>query len=68
MYSRDARVYTYPTEAYVGVYNATDGDATVYLPEDGIYRDLIEDGLYTCKEGKLCLPQKPIRAYLLVKE
>ena len=61
-------MYTYPTEAFVGVYNATAGDATVYLPEDGVYRDLIENGTYECQNGKLCLPPKPIRAYLLVKE
>lgn len=68
VYSRDALVYTYPTEAFVGVYNATAGDATVYLPEDGVYRDLIENKCYNCLQGKLRLPLKPIRAYLLVKE
>ena len=68
VYSRDALVYTYPTEAFVGVYNATAGDATVYLPEDGVYHDLIENKCYNCLQGKLRLPLKPIRAYLLVKE
>ena len=68
VHSRDALVYTYPTKAFVGVYNATDGDATVYLPEDGLYRDLIEGEYYECCKGRLCLPRKPIRAYLLVKE
>lgn len=68
VYSRDPLVYTYPTEVFVGVYNATAGDATVYLPEDGVYRDLIENGAYKCQNGKLCLPPKPIRAYLLIKE
>ena len=68
VHSKIARVYTYPTDSFLGVYNATEADATVYLPEDGVYRDLIENGVYECRNGKLCLPRKPIRAYLLVKE
>ena len=68
VYSQSARVYTYPTNSFLGVYNATEADATVCLPQDGTYLDLIENKRYTCQQGKLCLPLKPIRAYLLVKE
>lgn len=68
VYSRNDRVYTYPTEGYIGVYNATEEAATVHLPADGIYRDLIENICYDCKQGKLSLPPKSIRAYLFVKE
>ena len=68
VHSRTARVYTYPTEAFLGVYNATEADATVYLPHDGTYFDMVEGGRYECRNGTLTLPQKPIRAYLLVKE
>ena len=68
IYSRTARVYTYPTDSFLGVYNATEAEATVYLPQDGTYLDLIENKRYECLKGKLRLPSKPIRAYLLVKE
>mgnify|MGYP003294759568 CR=1 FL=1 len=31
-------------------------------------KDLIEENIYQCKNGKLALPKKDINAYLLVKE
>ena len=68
VYSHHDRVYVYPNSAAVGVYNATDADAVVCLPEDGGYRDLIEGGQYQCENGSVRLPLKPIRAYLLIKE
>ncbi|MBO5052162.1 MAG: hypothetical protein J6D31_08205 [Clostridia bacterium] len=68
VYSDNDRVYVYPNSASVGVYNATDGDTVIHLPEDGVYMDMIEGRRYTCKDGNLHLAQKPIRSYLLIKE
>jgi len=68
VYSRNSRVYAYPNSATVGVYNATEEEAIISLPEDGRYRDLIENESFSCENGTLSLPPKPIRAYLLVKE
>lgn len=68
VYSNHDRVYVYPNSTAVGVYNATDANAVIHLPQDGRYRDLIEGGHYECKNGIAVLPLKPIRAYLLIKE
>jgi hypothetical protein len=68
VYSDNNRVYVYPNSASVGVYNATDEDAIIHLPEDGVYIDMIEGGRYTCKDGNLYLAKKSIRSYLLIKE
>ena len=68
VHSHDPHVYTYPTASFLGVYNATETDATVTLPLDGQYRDLIEGGRYECRNGTMTLPKKPIRAYLFIKE
>ena len=46
---------------------ATDSDALVFVREDGRYIDLIEGGEYLAEGGRLILPLKPIRAYLLIK-
>lgn len=68
VYSDDSSVYVYPNSASIGVYNATEEDAMIRLPEDGVYKDMIEGGRYLCKDGKMQLEKKPIRAYLLVRE
>ena len=68
VYSYSNCVYVYPNSASVGVYNATEEDAVICLPEDGAYVDRIEGGRYKCTNGKLRLEQKPIRAFLLTKE
>ena len=67
LFSRDPHVYTYANRAFLGVYNATDGDAAVSVPQDGIYDDRIEGGTYRSENGVLILPQKDIRAYLLIR-
>ena len=67
VYSEEKRVYVYANTATVGVYNATDSDAVISVREDGVYKDLIEGGEYVASCGKLTLPTKPIRAYLLRK-
>ena len=66
LYSDNPHVYTYANEAFLGVYNATDADAAVALP-DGRYTDLVTDELFTAKNGRLTLPRRDMRAYMLVK-
>lgn len=68
LYSRDSRVYTYPRTESIGIYNASGGDATVYLPEDGAYRDLITGQLFRCEHGQLNIKNRELNAHLLVKE
>ena len=68
LYSRNPRVYTYANTAFLGVYNAAEEDAVVYVKEDGVYFDHIEGGRYRSENGVLTLPAKPIRAHLLQKQ
>ncbi len=69
LYSNDPQVYTYANTSFLGVYTASDHDAAVFVREPGVYRDLIEGGIYRTKyDGMLTLPLKPIRAYLLLRE
>ena len=68
IYSRDERAYVYPNSTTVGAYNATDSTAEICLPTDGLYRDLIEGGIYECKNQRLTWKPKTIRAYLFMKE
>jgi hypothetical protein len=67
-YSDTPKVYTYVNASMIGVYNATDAEATVTVPTDGAYRDVITDQVFCSNEKKLCLPLRPLRAYLLVKD
>ena len=68
VYSDNPRVYTYVNSAMLGVYNAADADAEISVPADGVYRDRIGGGTYASENGVLRLPQKALRAYLLVRE
>lgn len=68
LYSRDSRVYTYPRKESIGIYNASGGDATVYLPEDGTYRDLITGEIFCCLQGQLNIKARELNAFLLAKE
>ena len=68
LYSREPLVYTYANRAFLGVYNATDEDAAVSVPEDGIWRDLIGGETFRCENGTLTLPRRELRAYLLCRE
>lgn len=65
IYSDKTTVYTYTNSLITGVYNATDSDCEINLTKDGSYKDLIEGGVYLCKNGKLVLPKKSINAYML---
>lgn len=68
VYSNDNRVYTYVNSEIIGVYNASGGDAVVYLKDDGTYTDLIGNTELKCKDGKLKIPQREINAFILVKD
>lgn len=68
LYSETPRVYTYVNADAVGVYNATEEAAQIFVREDGIYRDQIEGGLYESHNNVLMLPKKPLRAWLLTRE
>ncbi len=68
LYNRDPLVYTYANRAFLGVYNATDADAVVAVPEDGVWRDLIGGASYRSENGTLTLPRKELRAFLLLRQ
>jgi len=63
--SDDERVYVYPNEAFLGVYNATDGDASVRVRRDGAYRDLLTGETFSAQDGRIVLPRRTLRAYML---
>ena len=65
-YSDRPDVYIYVKRAFVGVYNASDTDAIITVGRDGVYRDLIGGGEFTAVNGRLKLPWRELRAYLLV--
>ncbi|MBQ8401098.1 MAG: hypothetical protein IJX14_04120, partial [Clostridia bacterium] len=65
LYSEDAKVYTYANQAFLGVYNAAEKDAAVFVKTDGLYCDLISGETFRAENGKLKLPQRDICAYLL---
>lgn len=67
VYSRSSQVYTYVNSTAIGVYNASGSDAVLHLPEDGVYRDLISGQSFLCENGRLCIPNGEINAFLLVK-
>ena len=67
VYSDDPLVYTYVNKSAIGVYNATEHDAVINVPEDGTYKDLIEDITFVSKNGRLTLPKRSLRAFLLLK-
>ena len=68
IYSENPLVYTYANKGAIGVYNATDTDAVISVPEDGIYTDKITDTDFWAKGGKLTLPKRVLNAYLLVRK
>ncbi|MBR2037488.1 MAG: hypothetical protein IKA09_07125 [Lachnospiraceae bacterium] len=68
IYSEHDKVYTYVNDASLGVYNATEEAATVYLKEDGYYKDLLSGQCMMCKKGKIVLEPRELRAWLLVRQ
>ncbi|MBO5224153.1 MAG: hypothetical protein J6C23_06560 [Clostridia bacterium] len=67
-YSNENKVYTYPTQNALGVYNATDSDAVINVKENGVYVDKITDEKFVASKNILVLPKRDMKAYLLVKE
>ena len=67
IYSNDPLVYTYVNADAIGVFNATDKDATLNVAVDGVYVDMVTDEEFTAQNGILTLPWRTLRAYLLVK-
>ena len=68
LYSGHPKVYTYANNAFLGVYNATEADAVVSVKTDGMYYDYISGETFRAENGILTLPQRDIRAYLLMRK
>jgi hypothetical protein len=66
LYSENPLVYAYVNAGAVGVYNATEQDAVVLLP-DGAYVDMYTRETFHAQQGRLVLPLRALRAYLLVR-
>jgi hypothetical protein len=67
-YSVEPRVYTYVNAQAIGVYNATDTAAEIFVREDGEYVDKLTGENFLAVDGKITLAFREFRAYLLVKE
>lgn len=68
VYSDVNKVYVYPNSNFIGVYNGTDQDANIHVPQNGVYRDLICGDLYKTENNLLKLSKRDIKAFLLVRE
>ena len=68
LYSEEPLFYTYANSAFIGAYNATDEGAILHVPEDGTYSDLIGGEIYPSENGRLRLPKRDLRAFLLMKQ
>lgn len=68
LYSRNSWVYTYVNSVMTGAYNAAGAYAQIYLPEDGIYSELISGRDFICKNGIIELKKQNINAFLFVKQ
>ena len=67
VYSTNPSVYTYVNADAVCVYNASDTDAVLFVPLDGVYIDQITNEAFTAERGILRLPLRGLRAYLLMR-
>lgn len=65
VYSEEPRVYTYVNAGAICVYNATDADANISVQRDGTYTDRITGERFVSDNGRLTLPLRKLRAYLL---
>jgi hypothetical protein len=68
IYSESPHVYVYPNADAVCVYNATECAAVISEIEDGEYTDRITMERFLAKDGRLVLPPRELRAYILLKE
>lgn len=67
-FSKTDKVYTYVNAGCIGVYNATETDAKIYVKQDGVYLDKISEEKFVAKDGIITLSFRDLRAYLLIKE
>ncbi len=67
-YSTDPHVYTYVNAAAICVYNATDTDAHIAVLDNGEYVDKLTDEEFCAIDGRITLPFREFRAYLLIKK
>ena len=67
IYSDADKVYTYPNSSVIGVYNATDVTAEINVKEDGSYTDALTGECFTAVGGRIMLPPRGLRAYMLTK-
>jgi len=67
-YSDENKVYVYPTQNALGVFNASDVDAIINVKENGVYVDKITDEKFVANNNKLVLSKRNMKAYLLIKE
>ena len=68
VYSDDDEVYVYPNSNSIGIYNGTNQGANIHVPQNGNYRDLICGNIFKAENNLLYLPQREMRAFLLVLE
>lgn len=68
VFSEDPLVYTYVNKTMLGVYNASGKSAAVNVPEDGLYRDFLTDEVFHACGGRLVLPVRTLRTYLLIRQ
>ncbi len=67
-YSKNNKLFTYVNRGSIGAYNSSDAEATLYVPEDGKYTDVLFGDEFYAKDGKLTLPVREINVFLLIKE
>ena len=67
VYSKNPRVYTYVNADAICVYNASESDAVIHVPIDGIYIDEITGDVFIATDGTLILSIRDLRAYLLMR-
>ncbi len=67
-YSTEPHVYTYVNAGAIGVYNATDAAAEILVRENGEYVDKLTGEQFYAVNGKITLPFRDFRAYLIIKK
>lgn len=68
VYSDDGHVYTYVNSGMIGVYNATEHDAVIHVPADGVYTDRLTGEKYAAENGTLTLAKRTLDDFILVHE
>lgn len=65
VYSDHPQVYVFACHAFIGVYNGTEEDMVIRVPDEGDYVDLITGDRYATADGTITLPKRPLRAFML---